>query len=98
LPHGTKGAFDEFARRRVRQLIGQVPAKTTYLDFLRRQPAAIQDDILGRTRGRLFRTGRLDLKSFVDRTGAEIPLDQLAKMHAGAFRAAGLDPVEFLTR
>lgn len=98
LPYGTKGAFDEFARRRVREMIGRVPAKTSYLDFLRRQPAAFQDDVLGPTRGRLFRTGRIDLKGFVDRTGAEIPLSELAKMHAAAFRAAGLQPAEFLTR
>lgn len=97
LPRGTKGKFDKWARGRARELIGQVPAKTTYLDFLRRQPAAFQDDVLGAARGRLFRAGGLDLKAFVDRTGAEIPLRELAKMHAAAFRAAGLNPAEFLT-
>lgn len=98
LPHGTRGAFDDFARKRTRELIGRVPAKTTYAEFLARQSREFQDDVLGTTRGRLFRAGELDLKAFVDRTGAEIPLRELAKMHAAAFRAVGLEPAEFLTR
>lgn len=97
LPRGMKGRFDKWARGRVREQIGQVPAKTTYLEWLRRQSAAFQDDVLGKTRGRLFRSGELDLKGFVDRTGAEIPLSQLARMHADAFRSVGLNPAEFLT-
>ena len=40
LPRGHKGKFDAFARRRKRELIGQVPAKTTYQDWLKRQSAA----------------------------------------------------------
>lgn len=91
LPRGTKAKFDSFARKRTRELIGRVPAKTTYQQFLTRQNVEFQDDVLGRTRARLFRDGGLNLKSFVDRTGKEIPLRELAKMHAAAFRAAGID-------
>lgn len=94
IPRGYKLRFDEFARRRTRELVGRVPAKTTYQEFLARQPRMFQDDVLGPTRGRLFREG-LTVKDFVDRTGAEIPLDQLARMHSDIFRAAGFDPVAF---
>lgn len=95
LPRGTKGKFDAFARKRKRQLTGQVPGKTTYQQFLSRQPAAIQDDILGKTKGRLFRRGGLKLDKFVDRRGKELTLKQLASKEARAFKAAGLDPDDF---
>ena len=96
LPHGTKTAYDQFARRRIRELTGQVPGKTTYQQWLTRQPAAFQDDVLGKTRAALFRRGGLTLDRFVNRAGDEIPLRDLAKAHADAFRAAGLDPEDFL--
>ena len=54
IPHGHKGAFDSFARKRMRELTGTVPAKTTYTQFLKRQSASFQNDILGPTRGKLF--------------------------------------------
>lgn len=97
LPTGHKGAFDRFARGRMRDLTGVVPAKTTYTQFLNRQSAAFQDDILGRTRGALFRRGGLSLDRFVDSTGREIPLRDLAQFEAKAFRAAGFDPQDFLS-
>lgn len=96
LPFGTKGAFDEFARRRTRELIGRVPAKTTYAEFLRRQSVEFQEDVMGVTKARLFRRGKLDLKAFVDETGAEKSLAELSRDETAAFRAAGLDPTEFL--
>lgn len=95
LPRGTKGEFDEFARKRVRELTGTVPAKTTYQEWLTRQSAAFQDDVLGKTKGSLFRRGGLTLDKFVDRAGNELPLNELARRHADAFRAAGLDPTGF---
>lgn len=96
LPRGTRGDFDAFSRRRIRELTGPVPAHTTYDDFLKRQPAAVQDDILGPTRGRLYRAGGVTLERFVDRVGNEIPLRELARLDAEAFRAAGLDPERYL--
>lgn len=95
LPHGTKGAFDAFARRRVRELTGQVPGKMTYQEWLSRQSAAFQEDVLGKTRAQLFREGRLPLDRFVNRSGDELTLAQLARREADAFRAAGLDPDDF---
>lgn len=96
LPHGTKGAFDAFARNRMRELTGTVPAKTTYGQWLGRQSAAIQNDILGPTRGKLFRSGGLTVDKFVEYNGTELTLSQLAQRHAAAFKAAGLDPNEYI--
>ena len=95
LPYGHKGAFDKFARRRMNELTGQVDSKVTYQQWLTRQSAAFQDDVLGPTRGRLFRRGGLDLDRFVNRQGDQITLSQLAGNDAAAFRAAGLDPDDF---
>jgi SPP1 gp7 family putative phage head morphogenesis protein len=70
---------------------GQVPAETTYEDWLRSKPAAFQDDILGAEKGKLFRAGGLSLDAFVDRKGREYSLDELRRREAAAFRKAGLD-------
>ena len=97
LPRGTKAAFDRFARQRTRQLIGRVPAKVSYQKWLGRQSAAFQDDVLGKTKGALFRRGKLPLSKFVDAsTFKEIDLATLARTEGAAFRAAGLDPEDFL--
>jgi hypothetical protein len=90
LPRGHKSKFDAFARRRMRELTGQVPAKTTYQEWLSRQPAEIQDDILGPTRGKLFRDGGLKLDRFVNRDGDELTLDELRRRNRAAWERAGL--------
>lgn len=56
--------------------IGSTPSNVTYQDWLKRQPAKFQDDVLGATRGRLFRDG-LTLDKFVDASGRQYSLDQL---------------------
>lgn len=96
LPRGHKTAFDQFERGFIRARTGRVPATTTYQDWLSRQPATFQDDVLGRARGRLFRDGGLRLDRFVNREGDELTLAQLARREAEAFRKAGLDPAEFV--
>lgn len=95
LPRGTRGAFDRFVRQRLRELTGRSPAKEGYAAWLRRQSREFQDDVLGPTRARLFRDGKLALERFVNRNGDEIPLRDLAEKHAEAFRAAGIDPAGF---
>ncbi len=96
LPWGHKGRFDEFARGRMPQLIGARPGRITMDEFMRRQAGVQQDDYLGKARAKLFRRGGLTLDKFVDRAGAEIPLRDLARTDAAAFRLAGLDPQDFL--
>lgn len=96
LPRGYRGAFDKFSRERTRELVGQVPANVNYQEFLTRQSTAFQNDVLGPTKGRLFRRGGLTVDSFVDRNGNELTLSQLARREADAFVQAGLDPEDFL--
>lgn len=64
--------------------------RETYPEWLGRQPAAVQDDVLGATRARLFRSGALKLDRFVDSKGKVLTLDQLRAKDSAAFAKAGL--------
>ena len=75
--------------------IGRVPSDTTYQQFLNRQDAGFQDNVLGPTKGKLFRKGGLEVDQFVDRAGNELTLSQLASTRPEAFKRAGLDPSDF---
>lgn len=69
---------------------GQVPADTTYAQWIEKQSAARQDQILGPTRGALMRDGKLTLEKFANDKGRWLTLDQLKERNAEAFRRAGL--------
>jgi SPP1 gp7 family putative phage head morphogenesis protein len=91
LPYGTRTAYRDFARARVRELTGRVGEGTTYQKFLEKQSAQFQDDVLGKTKGALFRRGGLKLERFVDETGKSYNLKQLAQREAQSFKDAGLN-------
>ena len=55
---------------------GQVSGELNYDQWLRRQPKAFQDEVLGVSKAKLFRDG-LTVDKFVDRAGNELTLDQL---------------------
>lgn len=90
LPRGTKRQFDKFSRSRMRELTGRVPAKVTYQEWLKRQSPSFQDDVLGKTKGKLFRDGGLTLDKFVDRKGQSFNLRTLGQIEKAAFKKAGL--------
>lgn len=79
LPRGYKTKFDEFARKRRRELVGQVPAQTTYNEWLKKQSKEFQDEVLGPTRAEMFRKGDLHLDKFVARDGDVLTLDELRR-------------------
>jgi SPP1 gp7 family putative phage head morphogenesis protein len=70
--------------------VGPVPAKQTYGEWLGRRSAAFQDDVLGATRGALFRRGGLTVDKFVDFRGRKFTLDELKLREPSAFRRAGI--------
>lgn len=55
------------------------PDGTTYEDWLRRQPVEMQNEVLGVTRAREWRAGRIDLDRFTDRKGRAWTLEELAR-------------------
>lgn len=56
---------------------GAIPAKTTYSEWLKKQPHAVQDEVLGFERAKLFREGKFTLEQFVDYTGRTYTLNEL---------------------
>lgn len=78
-PEGTRASLN-----------GQVPASTTYNEWLRKQPVSVQNEVLGETKARLFRKGELPVDRFVDRQGNEYTLDELRRRESEAFERAGL--------
>lgn len=66
MPAGTRASMD-----------GQVPADLTYGEWLGRQPATRQDEILGPARGELFRAGKVRFEQFADDKGRWLTLAQL---------------------
>lgn len=69
-------------------------AGETYYQWLKRQSADLQDDVLGPTKGRLFRSGGLTADQFavtvVDRKFQPLTLAELRKKRPDAFKNAGL--------
>lgn len=55
---------------------GQVPADQDYDQWLRKQPKGFQDDVLGRRKAQLFRSG-VKVDRFTDKSGREYTLDEL---------------------
>ena len=78
-PSGTRASMD-----------GQVPEAETYQTWLKKKSAAFQDEVLGPSRGKLFREG-MSLDRFVDQSGKEYTLAQLRSKDAKAFKNAGID-------
>ena len=82
--------LDEIATSTRASVDGQVPADLTYGEWLRKQSAARQDEIVGPTRGALMRSGGLSFDELYTARGDYISLDDLKKKDAAAFKRAGL--------
>lgn len=63
----------------------------SYDDWLKRQSVEVQNDVLGRTKAQLWRSGGLTLDRFTDNKGRVLTIAELRKRDAGAFTLAGLD-------
>ena len=78
-------------------LVGGPPAeRENYNTWLKRQPAGVQDEVLGKTKGKLFRKGELEVDEYVDREGTELTLGELARTEPKAFSRAGISTEPFL--
>ena len=78
-PQSTRASMD-----------GQVPADLSYGDWLKKQSAERQDEVVGPTRGKLMREGKLPFDALYTDRGAALTLEQLRARHPGAFRRAGV--------
>jgi SPP1 gp7 family putative phage head morphogenesis protein len=78
-PSGTRASMD-----------GQALEAETYQTWLKKKSASFQDEVLGPSRGKLFREG-MPLDRFVDQSGKEYTLKQLRSKDATLFKKAGID-------
>ena len=62
-----------------------VDANTTFAQWLKTQPAEVADDMLGSTRAKLWRDGKITLDRFTDSRGRVLSLDELRRRDASLF-------------
>jgi SPP1 gp7 family putative phage head morphogenesis protein len=62
-------------------MFGPVDRKVTFNDFLERQTPAFQNEVLGKGRAELYRSGKLTLRDLVSGTGAPLSLGSLEKKY-----------------
>lgn len=60
-----------------RSMDGKVSEKTTYKGWIRKQPAKVQDEFMGPTRGRLYRAGKIKIDELVDTQLRPLSLKEL---------------------
>lgn len=81
---------EEFTPAQRASMDGAVPADLTYSQWLQRQSAGRQDEILGPARGELMRKGGMAPESFATDKGRWLTLEQLRERNSAAFKRAGL--------
>nr|BDD45298.1 hypothetical protein 20 [bacterium] len=64
---------------------GQVPESTTYQTWLKNQDRQTVEEVLGKTKAKLFLDGNLPLDRFIDYTGAEYTLSELKLRETATF-------------
>lgn len=73
---------------------GDISVRTTYYEWLKTQSAEFQDDVLGPTRGKLFRKGGLSAEAFarlnLDRNFEPMTLDEMRRRAPLVFKRAGI--------
>ena len=87
---GDVGEWEDFDPGTRSAMDGQVPAKTTYEEWLGNQSEKRQIQVLGEKRAKLFNEGNLSLEDMRNARGEDINLDELRKRNAAAFKRAGL--------
>lgn len=80
LPPGTRASIN-----------GEVPASVTFPEWLKKQPVSVQDDVLGKSRGALFRKGNLSIDKFTSDSLRPLTLEELKVKEKSAFQRSGLD-------
>lgn len=61
---------------------GPVKSSTTFGEFLKRQSPEFQEEVLGKGRAELFRSGKITLRDLVSGKGAPLTLKQLERKYA----------------
>lgn len=86
----TGADVEEFSPATRASMDGQIPADQTYGEWLKKQSAARQDEILGPSRGALLRKGGLSMDSFYNDKGKYLSLAEMRQRDSAAFAKAGV--------
>lgn len=78
-PEGTRASLD-----------GQVPETLTYQQWLKKQPREFVEDVLGKTKAKLFIDGNLPVQRFFDFKGEELTLAELRSKESKLFASLQL--------
>ena len=81
--------------------VKSVKQTTKYASWLKRQPVAFQNEILGHARGKLFRRGKVKLENFVDKKGNELTLTELKALESSLGtlpKVSKRDPVKIMPK
>lgn len=82
--------FEELSPSTRASMDGQVAAEQTYGQWLSRQSRARQEEVLGPTRVKLIREGKLPMDALYSPRGDFLTLDQLREKASASFAKAGL--------
>lgn len=92
VPYFGDDIFDDGATRSAE--FGPVGQGTSYYEWLKQQPAAFQDDAIGKTRGKLLRDGGLNAKQFadlqLDKNFKPLTLAEMRELQPNAFERANI--------
>lgn len=75
-------------------MFGQVPASTTFDEFLSRQSEEFQNEVLGVGRADLWREGKITLRDLVNGQGRELTLEELRAQFDTQLYAASLQEIK----
>ncbi|WP_256589990.1 hypothetical protein [Pseudomonas sp. B1(2018)] len=78
--------IDEMTPAQRASMDGQVPANTTYSEWLNRQSDARKLEVLGPERYQLFKSGKVELEDFYTPTGEWMTIKQLRAQDSALFR------------
>lgn len=67
-----------------------IDGRTNYNSWMKKQPKAFQEEVLGIKKAKLFREGNLPIDKFVDKNFKTLNLEQLKRREPLAFDKAGL--------
>ncbi|WP_410738191.1 phage minor head protein [Citrobacter portucalensis] len=76
---------DELSNATRASMDGQVPANTSYADWLTRQSYTRQEQVLGVTRAMMLRDGKITVPEMFNDAGEFLTLDELRRVDASAF-------------
>jgi hypothetical protein len=66
-------------------LDGQIPENITYQEWLKKKPREFVEEILGKTKAKLFLDGNMPVDKFFDSSGIEYTLEALKKRDHNIF-------------